>query len=215
MTNQAEIALYANLVLDVYESQEVFRTLLDALSQPGTIHHLPQAVAHRFVPALAPLAALVSHDVPFAICGVESVATSIAVERATFGRSVDPELAIFIAALSGNTPEARTIKRGSPHRPDGGCQISYQISGRLIPGTTEQSTFSIAGPGVPTVRTISVEWATDQLSSLQQLLDARSDSWPMGFDIWLVDDFGQVVGIPRTSNITGVMVQHDEKVLED
>jgi alpha-D-ribose 1-methylphosphonate 5-triphosphate synthase subunit PhnH len=65
------------------------------------------------------------------------------------------------------------------------------------------------------VRTISVEWATDQLSSLQQLLDARSDSWPMGFDIWLVDDFGQVVGIPRTSNITGVMVQHDEKVLED
>lgn len=25
MTNQAEIALYANLVLDVYESQEVFR----------------------------------------------------------------------------------------------------------------------------------------------------------------------------------------------
>jgi hypothetical protein len=72
-----------------------------------------------------------------------------------------------------------------------------------------------AGPGVPTVRTISVEWATDQLSSLQQLLDARSDSWPMGFDIWLVDDFGQVVGIPRTSNITGVMVQHDEKVLED
>jgi hypothetical protein len=36
----------------------------------------------------------------------------------------------------------------------------------------------------------------------------------MGFDIWLVDDFGQVVGIPRTSNITGVMAQHDEKVLE-
>jgi len=76
------------------------------------------------------------------------------------------------------------------------------------------STFSIAGPGVPTVRNISVEWAADQLSSLQQLLGARSDSRPMGFDIWLVDDFGQVVGIPRTSIITGVKAQHDEKVLE-
>ena len=98
MTNQAEIALYANLVLDVYESQEVFRTLLDALSQPGTIHHLPQTVAQRFVPALAPLAALVSHDVPFSICGGESAASSIAVERATFGRSVDPDFSVFIAA---------------------------------------------------------------------------------------------------------------------
>ncbi len=214
MTNQVEIALYANLVLDVYESQEVFRTLLDALSQPGTIHHLPQTVAQRFVPALAPLAALVSHDVPFSICGGESVATSTAVERATFGRSVDPEFAVFIAALSGHTPDAGSIRRGSAHRPDGGCQISYQISGRLVPGAPEESTFSIAGPGVPTLRNISVEWATDQLSSLQQLLGARSDSWPMGFDIWLVDDFGQVVGIPRTSNITGVMAQHDEKVLE-
>ena len=214
MTNQAEIALYANLVLNVHESQEVFRTLLDALSQPGTIHHLPQTVSHRFTPVLAPLAALVSHDVPFSICGGESVATSIAVERATFGRSVEPEFAAFIAALSGHVPDASTIRRGSPHRPDGGCQISYQISGRLVPGTTRESIFSIAGPGVPTVRNVSVEWATDELSSLQELLGARSDSWPMGFDIWLVDDFGQVVGIPRTSNITGVMAQHNEKVLE-
>ena len=214
MTNQAEIALYANLVLNVHESQEVFRTLLDALSQPGTIHHLPQTLAHRFIPALAPLAALVSHDVPFSVCGGESVATSIAVERATFGRSVEPEFAVFIAALTGHVPDAGSIRRGSAHRPDGGCQISYQISGRLVPGTTEESILSIAGPGVPTVRSLSVEWATDELSSLQSLLTARSDSWPMGFDIFLVDDFGQVVGIPRTSNITGVMAQHDEKVLE-
>lgn len=214
MTNQAEIALYANLVLKVHESQEVFKTLLDALSQPGTIHHLPQTVSHRFTPALAPLAALVSHDVPFSICGGESVATSIAVERATFGRCVDPEFAAYIVALTGHVPVASTIRRGSPHRPDGGCQISYQISGRLVASATEASTFSITGPGVPTVRSLSVEWATDELSSLQSLLTARSDSWPMGFDIWLVDDFGQVVGIPRTSNITGVMAQHDEKVLE-
>jgi phosphonate C-P lyase system protein PhnH len=214
MTNQAEIALYANLVLNVHESQEVFRTLLNALSQPGTIHHLPQTLAHRFIPALAPLAALVSHDVPFSVCGGESVATSIAVERATFGRSVEPEFAVFIAALTGHVPDAGSIRRGSAHRPDGGCQISYQISGRLVPGTTEESILSIAGPGVPTVRSLSVEWATDELSSLQSLLKARSDSWPMGFDIWLVDDFGQVVGIPRTSNITGVMAQHDERVSE-
>lgn len=215
MTNQAEIALYANLVLNVHESQGVFRTLLDALSQPGTIHHLPQSVAQRFVPALAPLAALVSHDVPFSICEGESVGTSIAVERATFGRSVDPEFAAYIAVLSGHFPDASTIRRGSPHRPDGGCQISYQISGRLVPGGIGAATFTIAGPGVPTVRSISIEWTTDELSSLQSLLNARSDSKPMGFDIWLVDDIGQVVGIPRTSNVTDVMVQHVEKVLED
>lgn len=214
MTNHTEIALYADLVLNVHESQGVFRTLLDAFSQPGTIHHLPQTVAQRFVPALAPLAALVSHDVPFSICGGESVATSTAVERATFGRSVDPEFASYIAVLAGHVPDASTIRRGSPQRPDGGCQLSHQISGRLATSATEASTFSITGPGVPTVRSISVEWATNELSSLQQLLGVRNDSWPMGFDIWLVDDFGQVVGIPRTSNITGVMAQHDEKVLE-
>lgn len=215
MTNHTEIALYADLVLNVHESQGVFRTLLDALSQPGTIHHLPQTVAQRFIPALAPLAALVSHDVPFSICGAPSVKTSLAVERATFGRSVDPEFASYIAALAGHVPDAGSIRRGSAHRPDGGCQISYQISGRLVPGTTGESIFSIAGPGVPTVRSISIEWASHELSSLQQLFEARDDFRPMGFDIWLVDDFGQVVGIPRTSNITGVMAQHDDKVLED
>lgn len=214
MTNQAEIALFADLVLNVHESQEVFRTLLDALSQPGTIHHLPQTVSHRFTPALAPLAALVSHDVPFSICGGESVGTSIAVERATFGRSVDPEFASHIAALTGHVPDASTIRRGSPQRPDGGCQLSYQISGRLVTGDIGAATFTIAGPGVPTVRSISIEWTTDELSSLQSLLNARSDARPMGFDIWLVDDIGQVVGIPRTSNISGVMAQHDEKVSE-
>lgn len=215
MTNHTEIALYADLVLNVHESQGVFRTLLDALSQPGTIHHLPQTVAQRFVPALAPLAALVSHDVPFSICGAPSVETSIAVERATFGRSVDPEFASYIAAIDGHVPNAGSIRRGSPQRPDGGCQLSYQISGRLVTSTTEASTFSITGPGVPTVRGISVEWASDELSCLQQLFEARDDFRPMGFDIWLVDDFGQVVGIPRTSNITGAMVRHLEKVLED
>lgn len=215
MTNHTEISLYADLVLNVHESQGVFRTLLDALSQPGTIHHLPQTVAQRFVPALAPLAALVSHDVPFSICGAPSVETSIAVERATFGRSVDPEFASYIAALAGHAPTASLIRRGSPQRPDGGCQLSYQISGRLVTSTTEAFTFSITGPGVPTVRRISIEWASNELSSLQQLFEARNDFRPMGFDIWLVDDFGQVVGIPRTSNITGVMVQHLEKVLED
>ena len=34
------------------------------------------------------------------------------------------------------------------------------------------------------------------------LVEARASVFPLGFDVWLIDEAGQVIGIPRTTVIT-------------
>lgn len=200
MMDQADA--YRACITDVHESQSIFRVLLATLGSPGEIHRLPNDLVARSLPALAPLMALVSHDTPFAVSGDESEVLAHGLARATFGRSASLADAAYVALLAGDLPDMADIRCGSDLRPDLACQVSMAVDGVLHPSTPAEATLAIRGPGVRGERFVRIAAEHSELLRVRTVLSARRERPPIGFDVWLVDATGAVVGIPRTSVLT-------------
>lgn len=193
--------LYRACLTDVHESQEIFRCLLAALSRPGEIIHLPDTVPSRITPCLAPLMALVSHDTPFSVVGEDAAAVCEAMTRATFGRTTTPDEAALVTVLEGAVIDPNILRHGTDLRPDAGCQVALAVDGSLITSGNDDAFLSVAGPGVPGTRCIAIDSKASELMRLAQFLSQRIEQPPRGFDAWLIDRHGAVVGVPRTSRL--------------
>lgn len=193
---------YRACIVDVHESQSIFRTLLRALSSPGEIHRLPPHLVARSRPGLVPLMALLSHNTPFAVSGDQSEVLARGLTRATFGLATSLADAAYAALLAGDLPDLADIRCGSDLRPDSACQVSMAVDGALHPSTPSDATIAITGPGVPGERFVRIAAEHPELLRVRTVLGARRERPPIGFDVWLVDATGAVVGIPRTSVLT-------------
>ncbi len=193
--------LYRACITDVHESQAIFRCLLAAFSRPGEVIHLPDTVASRITPCLAPLMALVSHDTPFSVVGTNAGELCEAMTRATFGRATTPDEAAFVAVLEGAVIDPHTVRHGTDLRPDSGCQIAVAVDGALIASSDDDAFLSIVGPGVPGTRRIAIDAEASEIDRLAHFLARRIEQPPRGFDTWLIDRRGAVVGVPRTSRL--------------
>lgn len=202
---------YRACITDVHESQAIFRTLLDTFSRPGELGRLPTTVTTRITPALAPLMALLSHGTPFGIVGRDSSVLSHVLARATFGEVVELREAAYLAVLDGVLPDFGLIRRGRDDRPEEACQISVEVRGRLHRADGGPALFRISGPGVPDSRGIDVDGADDEREFLAAVVAARIGHSPVGFDLWLIDHDGNVVGIPRTSRVVISSTRTDQR----
>ena len=193
--------LYRACITDVHESQAIFRCLLAALSRPGEIVHLPDTIPSRITPCLSPLMALVSHDTPFSVVGSGADEVSDAMTRATFGRCTPPDEAAFVAVMEGAVIDPHTLRQGTDLRPDVACQVAVAVDGILNTNEGDDSFLFVAGPGVPGTRRVVIDAEASELDRLAGFLAQRIEQPPRGFDAWLIDKRGAVVGIPRTSRL--------------
>jgi len=184
--------------LNVHDSQNVFRLLMDALSRPGIIQHFPSELISRISPVEIPLLALLGYNTSFALVGADESRTQL-MERATSGRPEAPELASYVAVFDSENPLLPMgLCMGSPMRPDFAAQVSVQIKGTLRTAESNSSTFEMTGPGIEEIHHIAVdESATSEL----EFLFRRDWSAPRGIDMWLIGSDGSFIGIPRTSRI--------------
>ncbi len=206
---RTDVDLYRSNLVDHHESQELFRLLLKALSRPGMILRLPDWVTARTIPALTPIIALVSHDVPFSLVGSTIDGLDEALARATAGRLVPVAEAGFVAVLTGGPSEMAHVRVGTPERPDHGCQVGVQLQGQLIvtsfasgvPSDSAVASITLRGPGVAESTSIGYAANIDEVERLGSILSTRRSAPPCGFDMWLFDPHGRVVGVPRTSHV--------------
>lgn len=191
--------------LDSFESQETFRKLLDAFSRPGTIEFLPRSVAERLPGGLIPLLAMLGHGSPFAVLGDSDTYWAALTTHTTGARAVNVREASYVAVLGAATASTfAEIPTGSNARPDFAAHVAIGIGGTLVDShdfedePTNHLRLSLRGPGVPDERAICV---VDPDDHLLHLLAARPQPGPCGFDIWIVDPRGRLVGIPRSSSL--------------
>jgi alpha-D-ribose 1-methylphosphonate 5-triphosphate synthase subunit PhnH len=184
--------------LNVHDSQNVFRLLLDALSRPGIIQQFPSELLSRISPVEIPLLALLGYNTSFALVGADESRSQL-IERATSGRTEAPETASYVAVFdSKNALLPMGFNMGSPMRPDSAAQVSVLINGTLQTADSQTSTFEMTGPGIEEIHHIAVkECPTSEL----EFLFRRDWSAPRGIDMWLVGSDGSFIGIPRTSRI--------------
>jgi alpha-D-ribose 1-methylphosphonate 5-triphosphate synthase subunit PhnH len=176
----------------VFDSQRVFRCLLEATAQPGKLFMLPpfkedalEAVART----------LLDREVTF--CAVGTVRETEERLSLTTGARIAPLPEADFVLVSGSEPDsvALKLKRGSLERPEEGATAIYAVERFSNDGAL---TFDLSGPGVPGGRTLGIEGLP---APEAEALRASRAAYPLGVDVYLIDGAGQIAGLPRSTRL--------------
>lgn len=178
--------------LDTFASQATFRSLLTSLSRPGSVVDLP-------VPGLgAAVVPLALADVETTVAVIGDRAVAEIVVRAT-GAAASPVEDAELVACCGRTA-ASTVARlstGSALAPELGTKVGIDCD-RLVAGGPGQLTVTVSGPGVKGATRLGVDGLDAEV--LEAVAAANADP-PVGIDVWLVDQSGHIVGLPRSCRL--------------
>ncbi|WP_414475168.1 phosphonate C-P lyase system protein PhnH [Microvirga sp. M2] len=181
----------------VFQSQAVFRLVMDAMAQPGLIVDVGwpvQAPAPLEPAAAAFLATLADYDTPV---WFEDRGAHAAVSWLTFhtGAAVtkDPSTASF-SILSPKSPvdSWSTFAMGTLSYPDRSATLLLPVES-LRGGTPRR----IRGPGIETVATIAPCGLPDGFAEAMAHNAAR---FPLGFDLLLICG-SELLALPRTTRL--------------
>ncbi len=188
--------------LEGRRSQRAFRTLLDALSRPGSIRRLPDDVLVADVPP-ALLLALAIADVEVTVAVLRSGDDpdwAHLLADATGGRITPVEAAACVTAIVPLTADdVERLRRGSAFAPEDAARLAIQVAA-LTDGSTAADDVVVAldGPGVDGIATLGV---TGVDAEVFEALGRVNASFPAGVDTWFVSVHGDVAAIPRSTRI--------------
>ena len=186
----------------VFDTQRVFRLLLDGMARPGKMQRLPSP-ALTPPPGLAPYAA----GVAFALLDGE---TTFAVAPArhdwqhyltlnTGAHAVGAAAAAFVLVRGEQAaPVLAEMNRGDLLMPEQGATMVCMVEkiAADVPGDVR---LSLRGPGVAGTAALSVTgWPP---AAVEALAEANSE-FPLGVDVILIDAGGVLACIPRSITFT-------------
>lgn len=194
----------------VRASQHIFRVVLDALANPGTVQ--PGIVHPRLLPepafanpyAVSLLLTLLDHEVSLHVApGPDAATVADFLARRTRVALTDaglPDLAAFVTAqaesIDNGLPER--LRRGSLEYPDDGATLVVDVPS-LDQGETGSLELTLTGPGIASVRRLRLSGLSPAFFQSRNRAVAQ---YPMGIDLLLIDRAGRVVGLPRTTDLT-------------
>ncbi|MDA3626935.1 phosphonate C-P lyase system protein PhnH [Saccharopolyspora oryzae] len=180
------------------QAQQVFRTVLDALSRPGEVLRFPAnsmeigprnsiEIAEPRVPAaLLPVLALADLETPVHVDGwadlVRTRTSAPIVERAE----------ARLVALLDPVDDLAGFRVGSAGAPEEAALIALAVR-----GFEDGPLLRLSGPGVPGRRELRVSGLPADFAAQRRALIA----FPAGFDLLLVGPGGEVVGLPRSTRV--------------
>jgi alpha-D-ribose 1-methylphosphonate 5-triphosphate synthase subunit PhnH len=177
----------------VTEAQTAFRSVLDAMARPGTIHHVGEqltAPAPLDPATAAVLLTLVDHETPLWL----DVAATPARDWLAFHCGAvlvpGPNAASFAVALS--VPDLAQFSAGSHEAPEGSTTVILQV-----PALASGACYRLSGPGLREPKVLSVTGLSSQFISQWQENRAQ---FPRGVDIILCAGTA-LTALPRSVSI--------------
>jgi alpha-D-ribose 1-methylphosphonate 5-triphosphate synthase subunit PhnH len=180
----------------VTDAQLCFRSVLDAMARPGTVHRIGgiEPPAPLCAAAGAALLTLVDHETPLWLepaaeqargwiafhCGSPFVASS----RAAF-------------AMALTLPNLATLSVGTYEMPETSATLILQVTSLtpgLTPGLTLGRRYRLSGPGVRTSAMLSAEGLSDDFAAIWQ---RNQTLFPCGIDVILCAG-DRLAALPRT-----------------
>ncbi|WP_037344975.1 phosphonate C-P lyase system protein PhnH [Sciscionella sediminilitoris] len=172
------------------QAQLIFRAVLDALSEPGTVRQLP--AVSPLSPALLPVLALADLSTPFHCCGepewTDTVHTLTSAPESGLGAA---RLVAAPHALSAT--ELGELAVGTPLAPERGA-----LAVLSVPALEGGAPLRLSGPGVPGSRRIAPGGLPENFPAARRPLTAN---FPAGADLLLVTPSGAMAGLARTTRI--------------
>jgi len=199
----------------VFDSQRTFGALLKATARPGKIVRLPETRLNsprnlNPYPMLI-LLSLLDHEVGFEVLDEESITQDLDglrdyIALKTRSNIVPCHAADFILVYGGSS-KGRIIEaqRGSLAYPDLGATLLYDLE--AIGGDPEDGlTLQLTGPGIVDVEHLQVRGLKDD--EVRSIMETRQE-FPMGIDVILADNQGNVAALPRSTEISCEVVPWD------
>ncbi|MBZ4665414.1 phosphonate C-P lyase system protein PhnH [Mahella sp.] len=187
-----------SLVFDpVFDAQWVYRQLLDAMARPGKICSVLK-------PPMTSIAlTLLDNEVTFAIAGRGSADEERHIRWLTGSSPAPWDRADYIFAEGALEDKQiaeimHMAKRGSLLRPDESATIILSVE-ELGKGKQPGGyILRISGPGVEHERFCAVKGLSSCWMRLREIVDAE---YPMGIDMIITDEKGEIIALPRTTII--------------
>ena len=177
----------------VFDSQQVFRCLLQAAARPGRLCTLPPFGCG---PLEAVARTLLDQEVTFCAIGERAGEVEDRVSRVTGARLAAATEAGFALVSGGDSAGAVLgLERGTLEHPERGATAIYAVETLSDTGTLS---LELSGPGVPATRTLGVAGLAAE--EIRVIRDTRLD-YPLGIDVYLIDDSGRVAGLPRSTQL--------------
>lgn len=189
---------------EIHRIQHAFRGVMNAVAHPGVVYAVPldagRASATGLDAALDTVVRIfVDQAVTFAYMGDAVRERAIASETRSRAAGVSQASFVIVGADAGETSVEYAVERASR-----GNLISPEKGATVLLGCDALSQepdkglfgFSVSGPGVADTN----RFFCDSDAWLRARA-ARLDEYPCGIEIVLVDPNGNVVAIPRTSNV--------------
>lgn len=183
----------------VFDSQAVFRAVMDALARPGTLRPLAglPGAPHPLTPELAAIAlALADHEAPLWLDAPLAAAPDVAVFlRFHTGAALvaDPADAAFaLVSDPERCPALDGFAQGTPEYPDRSATLVLAVR-NLLPG----GSLVLEGPGIPGHARLGAHpLPPDMMGRLAR----NRAGFPRGVDHLLAAP-GWVAGLPRTTAV--------------
>lgn len=188
---------------EVFDAQNHFRKLLDALSHPGKIYQLDGNKFTQYPEGfeshvLSILKTLGDNCVTFFVGSTNRGDFSQYIHLNT-GMLPAPAQSADYACFDGSRPDDRltSLNTGTPEFPEKGATAIItvgKISREIFPGKT--LTLTLAGPGIRDTHIVHVS-GLDR-SFVEQICE-KNQLYPQGMDVIFTDHEGHVCGMPRTT----------------
>ena len=186
----------------VLSAQSVFRSLMDAMSRPGTIHRIvaESGAPTGMMPGTAAVAlTLFDQDAPIWLDGRMAEADGVLQWlRFHTGAPIVADSSVCDFALIGDGESLPPLSRfsfGSEEYPDRSTTLIVQVT-----SLTQGPAFELRGPGIDGAAVLRTTIAP---ADLFDRLGANAGLFPRGIDVVLVHD-DAIVAIPRTTRFTAI-----------
>ncbi len=179
------------------ESTLVFRALLTAFAFPGRVSQLPRELVARMPALCLPMLALT--DIETTMCATDQPELQAEIATITGARTVASRDAQFVMHDAMPTDETTlNLHRGTTYQPELGCRLVLAWTVTTVPASPDSTQLRLSGPGVVSGTTLTVNSASAAFLAARSVANSRP---PMGIDCWLVSATGEVIGLPRTTQI--------------
>jgi alpha-D-ribose 1-methylphosphonate 5-triphosphate synthase subunit PhnH len=181
----------------IHHDHATFRIILQAMSHPGTTCQLPipESMSDEHAMLIRMLGCLMDNEVTFSIIGNVNSNLAAALSLHTGSAQADIEVSDFIIATRGTTiGQLSRIKRGTLEYPDKGATLVYLADEIAEEGGTAE----LSGPGINGIaRPMFTGLAASELAGLREV----NAEYPLGVDAIVLDTFGRIACIPRSTRI--------------
>ena len=175
----------------VYDSQKVYRLILEAMSSPGEIVNIKEYADKLYgsYPAfLAVAMTLLDNEVSFHVCGNNPLTDEIASLALAKWEKIEAADFIFVCDLNYMEYAIETAKCGTLADPHKSATVIIQNNG------ISALCLTLSGPGIDGQAEVMLTQAAKDAITIR---DAHNYEYPQGIDLLFISGAGELLAIPR------------------